>query len=91
MHAAGKHTAVETWQVLLLVMVCRSPVATPYLVDRASHPDPLLTVCPAQVVAAGIDPVVVVGVKETGGAGSYVAAALTVKSRSFVLQISATS
>lgn len=91
MQAAGKHTAEETWQVLLLVMACRSPVATPYLVERESHPDPLLTDCPAHVVAAGADPAVVVGVNVTGGAGSYVATALTVKSRSFVLQISATS
>lgn len=69
-------------------------MATPYLVDRASQPDPAFTAWPAQVAAAGdaVAPeVVVAGTEVTGGAGSYVGTALIVKSRSCVLQISATS
>jgi hypothetical protein len=80
----------------LPVLAFRSPVATPYWVERESQPEPLETVCPAQVVAAG--GVVVVAVLESptlaevrGGAVSYSGTARIVKSGILVVHISSMS
>lgn len=95
LQAAGKHAALVNSQVSLFERYCKAPVPTPYLVDNASHPEPVETACPRHVVVVAGALVVGVEVVEgpklaevKGAATSKKSGSRTVKSGNVTLQTS---
>lgn len=94
MHANGKHAVFVKAQVSLFERYCKTPVPTPYVVDNASQPEPVKTLCPKHVVVVAgalvVDVKVVVDpklMKVKGGVTSN-SGNRTVKSGSVTLQTS---